>query len=370
MKGTEIKAYLGNKLSNEREDKILELVRAGHYLLNFVPVYSNHRGRRAILYTSNDALRLGDETDSFRPGMTQRTQQRIADELNAVLGTPQLSDLAYAQAAVRPKPVLHYGGPHMADTETMIKHSAAVDDQVHKLIAKDFGSEVDPRELLISTVGKDWVNSRRLIGSPMVKGQPAGINYGGHRQDVGPKPEIGPFPSSTMYPPVVVHQSEGRAHSYNHTDYSQVGRFWLRLVELCEPLGMSGFETPGCSPGSQCRLPDGNLGVSRCLDIYDVAQNEELWPLVSHNGPVYMRHFAVPWAQPEGTGMGQGIWQGFPVKPPPPNLVEGAAPPPPGPGDDEEPPTVAAGVGLVGKTGLFLGSLAAGWYGAKWLGRK
>jgi len=365
VNGTEIRAYLGNKHSAEREAKILEMVRQGHYLLNWVPIHIDHGGRRAILYTSNDALRLGDTSNSFRPGMTQRTEQQIADELNAVLGTPKLSDETYRQAAIRPKPCLHYGGPKMADTDTMIKHSAAVDAQVGPLIEELYGSEVDPRELLISPVGKDWDNSRRLIGSPKVRGQPAAINYGGHREDMGPIAKTGPFPSATMYPPVVVHQSEGRAHSFNHTDYSQVGRFYMRLVEICEPVGLSGMGAVGgavCQPGSACRLPDGTMGQSRCADIYDVAQDPELWPLVSHNGPVYMRHFAVPWEKPTGTGAGHSIWQGFDVTPPPASLVE-----PDAPGPNVEVPPESDGASLAQRVGVFGASLVASWFGTKWL---
>jgi hypothetical protein len=370
VKGTEVKAYLGNKHSTAREKKILELVRAGHYLITWVPLTVDHGGRRATLYTSNDALRLGDETNSFRPGMTQRTQQLIADEFNATLGTPKLSDETYRQAAIVPKPCLRFGGPKMADTETMIAHSACVDERVRKLIEERFGAEIDPRELLIAPVGKDWTNSRRLIGAPHVKGQPAAINYGGQRQDMGPVAKTGPFPSATMYPPVVVHQSEGRAHSYGHTDYSQVGRFFLRLVEICEPAGLSGLGQGHCEAGAPCRLPDGTMGVSRCVDIYDGAQDEELWPLFSHDGPVYMRHFAVPWSQPQGAGAGQSFWQGFAVTPPPPSLVEagGVTPPPPVP--PPVPPTQVAAVGAGARAGAFAAAAAAGYFGLKWLNRR
>jgi len=363
VNGTEIRAYLGNKYSAAREAKILEMVRQGHYLLNWVPIHIDMGPRRATLFTSNDAIRLGDVSNSFRPGMTQRTEQQIADELNAVLGTPKLSDETYRQAQIRPKPCLHYGGPHMADTDTMIKHSAAVDAQVGPLIQDLYGPEVDPRELLIAPVGKDWSNSRRLIGSPMVHGQPAAINYGGHRQDMGPIPKTGPFPSATMYPPVVVHQSEGRAHSYGHTDYSQGGRFYMRLVEICEPAPLSGMGRMGCQAGVSCRLPDGTTGQSRCVDIYDVAQDAELWPLVSHNGPVYMRHFAVPWEKPQGTGAGHSIWQGFSVTPPPKSLVEPGGPV----GPPVEVPPEPSGISLAQRLGVFGASLATSWFGTKWI---
>jgi hypothetical protein len=296
--------------------------------------------------------------------MSQYTQQKIADELNASLTTPKISDEIYRQAAIRPKPCLTFGGPLMADTETMIKHSACVDDQVGKLITDLFGDEVDSSELLISTVGKDWCNSRRLIGAPKVNMAPAAINYGGHREDIGTIAHTGPFPSATMYPPVVVHQSEGMAHDYSHTDYSQVGRFVLRLVEICSPTGLTGVGLSGCSPGASCKLPDGTLGTARCVDIYDAAQDGELWPLINHNGPVYMRHFAVAWQQPMGTGKGQSIWQGFPVSPPPASLVDG--PSPPGP-PVEVPPTEIAGTSMGARVGVLGAAMAAGWFGAKWL---
>ncbi len=365
MNGTEVKQYLGPKSSAAREKKILELVRAGHYLIHWVPIHVDAGGRRATLYVSGDALRLGDKADSFRPGMTQSTQQQIADELNAVLVTPKLSDEIYRQAAIQPMECLDFGGPKMADTETMIKHSACVDARIRKLMDELYGGEVDASELLFAPVGKDWVNSRRLLGQPQVHGAPAGINYGAQRQDVAPNPKTGPFPSATLYPPVVVRQPEGRAHPYNHCDYSQVGRFALRLVQVCEPAGLSGLGQAHCEAGASCRLPDGSEGISRCVDIYDAAQDEQLWPLINHSGPVYMRHFAVPWQKPQGLGAGQGIWQGFPVTPPPPNRLEGEEPPPGPP--VEVPPTQIAGTSVWGRVGVFAGSLAAGWFGLKWL---
>jgi hypothetical protein len=107
------------------------------------------------------------------------------------------------------------------------------------------------------------------------------------------------------------------------------------------------------------------MGVSRCVDIYDAAQDPELWPLFSHDGPVYMRHFAVPWEKPQGAGAGQSIWQGFPVTPPPPSRVEeGGAPPPPPPG---EPPVPVAVASTAGRLGAFGAAAAAGWLGLKWI---
>ena len=220
MRGSEILAELPENPSPQREALILDHVRAGNFVLHWLPVTVDSGNRRAMYWVTNDAIRLGDESDSFRPPITHHTQQKIADELNAVQPTALLSDAIHRQADLKVKPNLVFGGPKMAKMSTSKQYNASVDARIVTALQEMYGGEVGPEELLISSVGKDWVNSRRLLGKPIVHGMPASINYGGHREDMGPIPKTGPFPSVSTYPPVVVHQSEGRAHNIGHTDYS------------------------------------------------------------------------------------------------------------------------------------------------------
>lgn len=369
MRGDDILNSLPENPSPAREHQILDHVRAGNYVINWLPITIESGPRRATFWVSNDAIRLGDKESSFRPGMTQLTQQKIADELNAVLPTAKLSDEIYRQADLKIKPNLVFGGPKMAKMSTMKAYNASVDARIQNIITEIYAGTVLPEEFLIASVGKDWVNSRRLLGNPIVQGAPASINYGGHREDMGPIPKTGPFRSASLYPPVVVHQSEGRAHNIGHTDYSQVGRFVAREVMVCEPMGaVSGFGAAApmytqCFQGIDCLLPNGAQGTSICYDIYDIAQDDERWGLVSHNGPVHMRHFAVKYRSP--TGAGQGLWPGV-TNPPPPNTVDPNAPVipthPHPPTPPTPPPLAVAQAGMSPKVLAVVAGLGLGWY--------
>ena len=169
----------------------------------------------------------------------------------------------------------------------------------------------------------------------------------------------------TGYPPLVVHQSPGMAHDWAHQDYSQVVRLISRLVTICRSgaAAASGFGAatnlpPGiCIPNQACTMPNGAAGVTTCMDIYDVGKDPELSALLSHEGPVYMRHWAVPYEKPVGS---HPLWSGIQPTPPPANFID--APPagdfPRGPAllEPVSPPISVAGVAT------FLGGLALGYY--------
>lgn len=324
LPGSQIAQQLPDKLSPRREQQILDYVRRGNYVLNWVPITVQRGPLSATFWVSSDALRLGNHDDSFRVATSAYTEQRIADELNAVMPTAMLSDETYRQAHIKllPRPL---GTEGMTTMGQMIRHHNEVQKQLDAAVG---GAHIDPLLMLVAPVGKDWINSRRLLGSPTVNGSPAAINYGWHRTDMRAQPHIGPFPAVTGYPPLVVHQSEGMAHDYSHEDYSQVVRLVSRLVTVCrQGAPLSGFggtdRAPGsCVAGEACTMADGSAGTKQCMDIYDVAQDPELNVLVSHNGPVYMRHFAVAYQPPQGQHQ---AWGGIQPAPPPPNTL--TAPP-------------------------------------------
>ncbi len=351
-KGSDFASSLPERLSDEREQRIVDAVRLGNYVVNWVPLPVTAGDLAATFWISNDALRIGTEADSFRPAVKAKTQQKIADELNAVMPTAKLSDDTYRQAHIRLKPVT-LGTHNMTGTSRMIRHHNDVERQL-----TDKAAGLSLKDSIIAPVGKDWIMSRRLLGGPTVNNQPAAINYGWHG---------GGGSRSVTSPPIRLWQSPGMGHSYEHQDYSQVVRLVSRLVSVCMPASLSlssfgafvpGKSAPGvCQEGLSCPLPEGGEGTVRCMDIYDLAQDPELWPLLSHNGPVYMRHFAVPYQAPSGD---HSLWGGFPAAPPPPNQLTGGTG-----GNYPALPVLLPGAGGIvtpGRLLAFGAAAVAGWF--------
>jgi hypothetical protein len=253
----------------------------------------------------------------------------------------------------------------MTTTSRMLFHHNAVEKRIAKQIQDQYGGEVDQSDLLISNVGKHWVNSRRLLKRLQKHGAPQAINYGWPISSKYAKGNPSTVPV-TRPPGVNIWQTPGGAHPIYHQDYSQVVRLVSRQVKLCGPAAqppMSGFgEMEPCDAGTSCQLPDGSAGVTQCVDIYELSQDERFWPLLSHNGPVYMRQESVPW-EPSST---TSVWEGFDNPPPPNRLVPGpgpVVPPGPGPGPGPSPPPIpgVAGLGAGPVVVLGIAGLAAGW---------
>src|SRR5688572_27258403 len=106
MRGSDIAPTIPEKAGPERDAVILDYVKKGHFILNWVPLTIAMSPFVARLYVSNDAFKLGDQSDNFRVTVSQRGQQMIADHLNAVLPTPKISDEIYKQAHARLAPVV------------------------------------------------------------------------------------------------------------------------------------------------------------------------------------------------------------------------------------------------------------------------
>lgn len=400
MRGSEFLASLPEEFTPAREQAILDAVRGGNYVLNWVPITVYRPPYRATIWVSNDALRIGQPDDSVRVAVMAQTEQMIADELNATLPTALLSDEIYRQADIKLMPVTlgserrpgESSKNPMSTTSRMKLHHDLVEEQLSKWYNVPLSKAWE--EILVAPVGKDWVASRRLLGEPRLAGAPAAINYGWHRQDMSPAAHVGPFPSVSAYPPVVVHQSEGMAHNMLHQDYSQVVRLVARAMLICMPKEVAAANWPwvssapsvsglgavsdACESGVACTLENGETGVSMCMDIYDVAEDERLSPLVNHNGVVYMRQPGVPYQSPVGQ---HSIWGGLTPSAPPasklwvPSVGE-VAPDHlvPDPGDvavpGGPPPAVAStGGGMAGKLVGFGVGAVVGWSVAAALSR-
>jgi N-acetyl-anhydromuramyl-L-alanine amidase AmpD len=245
MKGSEFVSSISGVAGCLRESQILQAIRAGATVpIVWTSIESRAVGHVARLQVSSDALAVGEPDDFTRVTVSHTTAQSIADHFDAILPTTRISDLTFQAADVRLKPCLQTPDAGMANTSRMVQHSEAVE-------AKRAG-----RTGLISTVGKDWVVTNRLVGHPN-----RAANYGWHDSAA---------PNKKCWQPL------GLAHDRWHVDYSQVVRLVRRQIEVD--------------------------GAPR--DIVDVLGDPALAALVSDEGPIrFWRLAAVPEPRPGVSGL-------------------------------------------------------------------
>jgi hypothetical protein len=208
---------------------------------------------RGWIEVASDALSIGRDFDSVRPIVSHRSAQAIADLLDLRLLTPRLVDRIARQADIWIEPLLD---PARTSKASMVTHSVYLDARI-------------PASGLVAGVGKQWVTSRRLERPELLDyGKSAGINYGLEtRNPAAPPSKPGPRPS-TSEPTIRVWQTVGGKHNVDHLDNKQTLRLARPWVTV---------ET---------------YGITTTLPLDLVAVDPLLSELVSHEGPVLMRH---PW---------------------------------------------------------------------------
>jgi hypothetical protein len=149
--------------------------------------------------------------------------QQVADALGTILPTPTILDLIWKQATIKFAPCNMPPDEKMHSNERMLQHSRCVDQRI------------EGRSGLAANVGKDWVLTNALDRE---SGMAA--NYGWFRR--GQRPI----------------QTVGTRHDKVYADYSQIVRLVHPLVNV-----------------------DG-----RNVDIRAVGRSQELWGLVTDEGPL------------------------------------------------------------------------------------
>lgn len=290
-----------------RDKWTLDAVAQNAATATFVPITISENGHEGTFYVSADALKV----EGVRITMNAKTQQQVADMLQACLLTSKLADQMWLQRGITIAP----------KTRAITSTSAAMIDQSRK-IDKDLeaqGFSVDP-EVIIGVVGKDW-----LVDEELVKHPNRAMNYGWHFEDKRRAQHgMGKF-NSTTYPTdgdllgVSVIQPSATAHDPSHVDYSQNARFvlWYCIVD----------------------------GVER--DVRDILRDPELAPLISYTGALSIVR------QP-------GAPEAAPVNPDGPlgGLLDKDGEPAEGQGEDKGPGTVARVLGVLAGVGLVLGAVA------------
>ena len=251
-----------------RSSAILEAVRAGHYMpIVWCPIEMVLGQLHALIGVSSDALRIGEPGDAWRVPVTPLDAQRIADELSVNHGTPclcptaLLDDLAWNKAASRVPP--HYMAN--TDAEVAIMGTTARSWEHSRWIDAQLAAMGHEEGFLVRNVGKAWINTPGLWMRS--DGGSRGVNYGWH----WPTQQAGTNRAATTFGGWVK-QSIGYAHNASHVDYSQT----LTLV------------------AEEVILTDHATGETGSVSLASMALDNELCKLISHEGPVPMRHPGVP----------------------------------------------------------------------------
>lgn len=254
-----------------RHAAILQAVRDGYYLpIVWCPVEMVLGQLHALIGVSSDAFRLGEPGDAWRVPVTPILAQQIADELSVNHGTPcllptaLLDDLAWNKAATRlpPHPMSGTEAERaiMSKTARSWEHSQWIDARL---------AETNHEEgFLARNVGKIWANTPALWFRP--DGASRGANYGWHYTNQAQLTK----PALTSFGGWVI-QELALGHDTGHTDYSQT----LTLV------------------ADEVILTDHATGNTGSVSLASMALDQDLCPLVSAEGPVPMRHPAVPCQQ-------------------------------------------------------------------------
>lgn len=233
MRGSDFLQTLPEGPGWRRDEKILEAIRAGHGVFEWVPVLSRANGHEATLYVTRDVMRVGDANDSIRMSVMAKTAQWITDVIGAHLQTTKICDLVWEQSMKLP-PCIQTPDAAMANTSRMLAHHQCVEK--HMKATKPFG--------LVENAGKHWVISNKLLTAPAGRA----ANYGWYANGA-------PYVSASG---MRMWQTLGLKHNVDHVDYSQVVR---------------------------CVSPE-VLVDGKKMQLFEVAADPDLCALVSNEGPV------------------------------------------------------------------------------------
>lgn len=216
------------------QESILDRVTSGEYEFTWGEVTSTYGEHEVRVYVFEDALKL----EGVRINVSAKTQQLIADHLDAMLLTPKVADLLFAarDVLIGPKTQKPIGGLIPSDEAGMRRHSEAID------------KEVAGRTGIIQSVGKHWVITNKLLGKNGLS-----ANLGWHFEGStyqGMRGEMSPTGTSRVL------QGIGTRHNILHHDYSQT----------CVLMHKT------------CMLNDMEVSVEEILT------NPALAPLLSHEG--------------------------------------------------------------------------------------
>ena len=253
---------------------VVQLVKDGKARFEWAEIKTTHEDKTLIIDVFRDAMKFdevpamtwdfkpiaGDDRkfDGVRLPASAKQLQEIADVTSCMLLTPRIVDQIWLQAVLKFDSIVNVKGNIVAISNINDVHEA-----IEAKIASLGGDPGDGT--LISCVGKYWVLTNELSTSKF--GTQGACNYGWCA-----KTASGP---GLTYP-VQCWQRPGYQHDNGHWDPSQTIRLMYRFATL---------------------LRDGEAPEE--IDLYDVAKDPELAPLISHQGVLnYLRLPGVPEPEP------------------------------------------------------------------------
>ena len=300
-----IRATFPTQAGPAREARILELVKSGAMIppdfMEFT--VSDGAGRELRFSAAKDAIKLGTPDDAMRVNVSHETTQKIADWMGWIVPTAAMVDVVTMQSR---QPGGQFIGANAVKTAALEGKTQA---QTSSYYMERHSRAIDARQQVLFIAGpwKQWISGRRLshpttppptgTGGPQGLGKRAGLQYGYYDDKA---------PSSAVLAPLKLWQRPGATHSITYTDASEYMRPFGRLAELTEG------------------------GSTRVVDLEEIAKDPELAHLVSHEGPVLLRHPWLPICKPLSEGGGCSSPPGaLPSPGPAPAPGGGGAPPAP-----------------------------------------
>lgn len=265
-------------------EEILAAIRAGKIHVSWAPLVSEHNGHKLQLSVFRDAMKFdgvpamawtrkpvpethpdhGKTYDGVRLPVTAIEMQQVADLLFCMLLTPKVVDLIWLEAGkagnVRFDSVVNVSGKIVAESDIHKVHEA-----IEAALAKaggDTGGMVD-------SVGKYWVVCNAMLAGKFTASNTQAVNYGWPTKGTGNGPGV--------TGKVNMWQRIGTAHNNLHYDPSQTIRLMYRTA-LLQRAGTTDWVE---------------------IDLYDLAKDAELAPLISHEGVMkIVRQQGVPEPEP------------------------------------------------------------------------
>jgi len=257
---------------------VVQLVKDGKARFEWAEIKTTHEDKTLLIDVFRDAMKFdgveactwdfeplpkndpnyGKIFDGVRLPASAKQLQEIADYLSCMLLTPRIVDQIWLQADLRFDSIVNVKGNIVAVSNIHDVHEA-----IEAVIEKLGGDPGDAA--LIACVGKYWVLVNELIASKF--GVNGACNYGWCAKNAsGPGVTHG----------VQCWQRPGLAHDNAHWDPSQTIRLMYRFATLIQ-----------------------NGHAPRAIDLYEVAKDPELAPLISHQGVLnYIRLPGVPEPSP------------------------------------------------------------------------
>lgn len=180
----------------ERDEHVMAAAESGLLNCDWASVTSFDRGRRATIPVTADALYVVlDDGSRFRPMVTAKLQQRLADHFGGYLPTSKVCDLAYDQASPQ------------IDAQTILDVDHMMTSELSKKWNVMMEAQRAGRTGLVRDCGKSWILSNLLS-----QRQDVGVNYGYFSHKA-------PYESHSGYR---MWQTRGSRHNAEHQDFSQV----------------------------------------------------------------------------------------------------------------------------------------------------